>query len=127
MGPSRRSEIVEVKITKVVNHGEFLQTFAAVTDGDVSKKVSYCHKSLPYTGDGVINALMMQFLAPEYVEPSKDPNAPKMPEIKVGPHEPDKERVDKVVALHAKYKKMKPADKVFTVGEAVGKVEIEPN
>jgi len=112
---------MKVTITKVDKHPEFLQTFADVTldDGTV-KKVSYCHKSLPFTENGVFNALLNQALAPPHVEPKPDPGVkPDLIDPKdVRPHVADPARVAKVAALKASFDKLKPADRTITTASA---------
>jgi hypothetical protein len=114
---------MQIKITSCVNHGEFLQTFADVTlDDETVKHVSYCHKSLPFTEDGVFNALMCAALAPPYVEPKPDPDAPKPPDIDpkdIPPYVPDATRVAKVATLKAQYDSLKPSEKIITTASAM--------
>jgi hypothetical protein len=109
---------MKVTITSSVNHGEFLQTFATVTlDDKTTKTVSYCHKSLRFREDEVFNALMNQALAPPYVEPKPDPDAPKPEPIDpkdVKPYVPDTARVAKAAVLKAAYDKLTIAQKVVT-------------
>lgn len=94
---------MDVKITSVINHGEFLQTFATVTEDGMTKEVSFCHKSLPFTEDGVYNALAAKFTEPVVVEPpSKEPV--EIEPVEVMPREPDPERIASVKALEDTWK-----------------------
>ena len=114
---------MEIKITSVVNHSEFLQAFADVTEDKVTKQVSFCFKSLPITKDGVFNALMCKFNEPLVVDiPSGEPLS--VEPIDVKPHVPDTVRIASVKALENIYKAMPIAARTITTEEAIdeGKV-----
>lgn len=93
-----------ITITSVVNHGEFLQTFATVTEGKVTKEVSFCHKSLPFTKDGVFNALTCKFSEPVVKEPLPV-KEPILEPVEVQPYVPDAGRIADVALLEATFVK----------------------
>ena len=108
---------MEIRITKVDKHPEFLQTFATVTlDDGIAKHVFYCHKTLRFREDEVFNALLNQALAPPYVEPKPDtkPVVTEKP-VDAKPHVPDPARVAKVNALKATYDRLKPSEKIVNM------------
>ena len=101
---------MKITIDEVVNHGEFLQAFATVEEGKEQKQVSFCFKSLPFTEDGVFNALMCKFSEPKVVEPVPT-EPPEIEPIEPVPYVPDKERIASVKALEDIFKALPAEDK----------------
>ena len=106
---------VIITMTSCINHGEFLQIFATVTEAQASKEVSFCHKSLAFTAGGVFNALMCKSHEPIVI------NTPGLPlPVEPGdarPHVPSPSRIATVKALEDTYKAMPEKDKTITIAE----------
>ena len=107
-----------ITITSVVNHGEFLQAFATVTDEGVTKQLSTCFKSLRFKKDEVFNMFQTAFYAPPVVEskPSGEPLPVEPVDIK--PRVPDVTRVANVLMLENAFKALPVAQRKMTIATA---------
>jgi hypothetical protein len=66
---------------EVFKHEQYGPTIISSGRDKTGKVVTIQHIGLPMTSDGIVSAIRAKFDEPSYIEPPKDPDAPKDPVI----------------------------------------------